>query len=60
MADELPWTFQSNMTPDLRQARALEYIAHYLDRIARAMESGAGNEPLRRDLKELGEALRQG
>lgn len=28
-----PWQFDNTLTPELRSARALEYIAHYLDRI---------------------------
>jgi hypothetical protein len=37
MSNRLEWDFKSsqNLQPDARQARALEYIAHYLDGIER-------------------------
>jgi hypothetical protein len=46
--------------PEERQAVALEFIAHYLDRIdshlerlAAAIESGAGNEKIRLQLMNM-------
>ncbi len=60
MADRQQWAFDPNLNMDARGPRALEYIAHYLDRIdqsleriAEAMESGKGNEPLRAELRGL-------
>jgi hypothetical protein len=31
--EKQPWQFDNTLTPELRSARALEYIAHYLERI---------------------------
>lgn len=64
--DRQPWTFPQNMTPDLRQARAMEYAAQYLDRIdqtleriAVALEAGSGNAPLQKELQTVNGFLRQ-
>ena len=52
--------------PEERQAIALEFIAHYLDRIdfhlerlAAAIESGSGNEKIRLQLMEIAKALKK-
>jgi hypothetical protein len=52
--------------PEERQAIALEFIAHYLDRIdshleqlAEALESGKGNEKIRLQLVDIAKALKK-
>src|SRR5690348_322487 len=65
MAEKLNWAFDRNLSdPKLRQARALEYIAHYLDRIdghlellAKSVSSGGVNEPLRQQLMQVQKIL---
>ena len=65
-ADRYPWAFQPHgMTDEVRRTRALEFTAHYLDRIdlsleriATALESGGGNERLRLTLETIAEVLR--
>ena len=51
----------SKISPDERAARALEHIAHYLDRIDSHLEriaSGEANEKLRLEMESLVEALK--
>ena len=52
--------------PEERQAIALEFIAHYLDRVdshlerlAEALESGKGNEKIRLQLVDIAKALKK-
>lgn len=67
MPERLDWTFERNLGDvGLRAARALEYTAHYLDRIeghlgriATAMERGTGNELARRELAKIAEAIQR-
>jgi hypothetical protein len=66
MADRQPWTFAQNLKPEFREPRAQEYIAYYLDRIdqtleriAKALEAGGGNEPLRLGLMNLEQTVRK-
>ena len=66
MAQRQTFDFNPNIQMDLRGPRALEFIAHYLDRIdqtleriAGSLESGAGNEPLRVELRGLVHSLNQ-
>jgi hypothetical protein len=62
------WTFDQNMAPELRKVRALEYIAHFLDRIevhlGRLADQQAGvgksiSASISRDLKEFQVAMVQ-
>lgn len=65
---KLPFRFDStsNLNEDRRQSRALEHIAHYLDRIeshleviANASASGGFNEGLRMELLTIREILQK-
>jgi hypothetical protein len=60
------FAFVGNLPADARAARALEYIAHYLDRIDQSLESIAtslaadpGNAQLRNQLQSIERAIQQ-
>ena len=62
MPDRLPWTFD-RLLPELREPKAAEYTAYYLDRIdqtleriAVALEAGNG-ESLRLQLMNIEAAI---
>jgi hypothetical protein len=65
---KLPWQFVPKMEPELRNAHALEYIAHYLDRIeghfAKIVETltedpAGGSLTVMRALQDIAEAAKK-
>lgn len=62
----MPWSWGDDLAPDVRQARATEYMAYYLARIEQhlgqiveAIHDGALNENLRAELSKIAEEMRE-